>query len=299
MICYRCSQEIRAEAPECYGLHLQCFTSWFGLEAPGDFSTVSPQNRDSGKSENEFNHFNSSFFHGKFKKYSANLGQDSYVLKVQEPDYPDLPAIELLSNQIAHKLGLEIPEYYLIRFHDLPTFVSKNFIRHERYENLVHIYRYIGERPFDCKTIIDIIETETKRLSEVERFVELCLFDALIGNHDRHGRNLAIIESRNQKRLAPFYDNPTYIGIESDFLLEADLSPRGKIATSSTEEPSVGDYISEFTDLGFVNVIRKFHAQALEACINDLITASFVSEKRQKAFSKLVAKNLLGIQNVI
>jgi serine/threonine protein kinase HipA of HipAB toxin-antitoxin module len=53
----------------------------------------------------------------------------------------------------------------------------------------------------------------------------MCLFDALVGNHDRHGRNIALIETRKGHILSPFYDNPSYIGIEDHNLLLAEHNP--------------------------------------------------------------------------
>lgn len=290
MDCYKCNSLLQGSIQ--YGLHTQCFLEWFELEQSEEFSTVTPKNAGSqSSSPQKFDQLNSSFFHGKFKKYSANLGTHSYILKVQEAEYPELPATEYLSNQIAREFGLKIPEFYLIDFYGAPAFVSKNFIRKDRGENLVHIYRYLEDAEFDCKSLINVIARETGRQTEVERFIELCLFDALIGNHDRHGRNLAIIESKSNKVLAPFYDNPSYVGIETQSLLAADLSPRGKIATSMTGEPQIKDYLKEFTKLGYGDTVSNFVNKLSLDNINAAIDQSFISTQRKKSFKRLIAKN--------
>jgi hypothetical protein len=43
----------------------------------------------------------SSFFQGKLGKYSVELGDSLYIMKVHQQDDPELPALEFLSNQTA------------------------------------------------------------------------------------------------------------------------------------------------------------------------------------------------------
>ncbi len=234
----------------------------------------------------------SSFFQGKFRKYAARLGNDSYILKVREDDYPELPAVEYLCNQIASLIGVSVPEYHLISFHGAVTFAVKNFIRNGRLETLHHIYHYLNGDPFNCRTLLSIIETRTGRLFEMERFVYLCLYDSLVGNHDRHGRNLALVEEAGQYRLAPFYDNPSYIGIEESGFLRADHSPRGKIATVETTEPVMTDYMKEFKSLGYENVVEKFRSSVKFERIMGLTGWRFLSKERSRSLQKLIKKRI-------
>src|SRR6185437_10532152 len=209
MLCYYCLKLIEVHDSIHHGLHEKCFLEWFDLDKAMEFDQVVVKNTSQLTGSGLFSKTNSSFYVGMFKKYSAELGEHSYILKVRMDEYPELPMAEYLCNQIARDAGLEIPEFYLINFGGIPTFVSRNFVSKKRAENLVHIYRYLPkeEDSYNCEKIIDIIEKETKRPSDVRRFIEVCLFDALIGNHDRHGRNLGILETSAEKRLAPFYDN--------------------------------------------------------------------------------------------
>lgn len=108
-----------------------------------------------------------------------------------------LPKVEWVSNKIAHTLGLNIPEYYLINLGNVQsTFVTKNFMTKKQGANLIHIYHYVKpEDEYSCKTLLRIINDRCGRLSDTREFVFMCLFDALIGNHDRHGRNIGLIQS--------------------------------------------------------------------------------------------------------
>ena len=243
MICYRCLKQLSEEMAKQHGLHEACFRDWFALNGLEDFSNVivkSSASREKKKSDDQFTK-NSSFFHGKFKKYSANLGGVSYILKVKDQNYPELPATEYLCNQIAQCLGLNIPNFYFMKFEDHhETFVTRNFMQDHSQSNLVHIYHYLQkDEEFNFENLLRIIEKTTGRLADIERFLELCLFDSLTGNNDRHGRNLAFIQTKKGLQLSPFYDNPSYLGTEEEGLLGAQIEPAGAIATSETREPKM------------------------------------------------------------
>lgn len=295
MKCYYCGRRIEAGHDDHYGLHSGCFLEWFRVETPLEFRDVirkAPGTSDSDDYHADEEQITSSFFQGKFRKYAARLGDSSYILKVQEDDYTELPAVEYLCNQIASDIGVIVPEYHMISFHGAVTFVVKNFIQRGRLETLHHIYHFLNGEPFDCETLLRIVEERTGRLFEMERLVFLCLYDSLVGNHDRHGRNLALIEEAGKYRLAPFYDNPSYIGIEEPGFLRADHSPRGRIATKTTEEPVMKDYIEEFSSSGYGRVVDKFRSSVKIEKIMELSGWRYLSEERSRAFVKLLEKRI-------
>lgn len=220
MFCYYCSKKIEVEnAIE--GLHGECFAKWFELEKPQRFTHLTVQSMPSNAGE--YQKITNSFFHGKFRKYSASLGQKSFILKVQQVPFPELPAVEYLCNQIASVLQVQVPHHYLVRLEGkLDTSVVYNFMQDYPASNLVHIYRFLkSAKDYTVKAIMNILQYHIGRKADMDRFAELCLFDAFIGNHDRHGRNIAIIDKNPEKILAPPYDNPSYIGMEIPELLGA------------------------------------------------------------------------------
>jgi hypothetical protein len=300
-VCFKCSKNIEAGQTLQHGLHSECFVEWFALPSLGDFINLAAKAAsNSPPTPGGFSRLNSSFFHGKFKKYSAELGALSYILKIQQKDYPELPAMEYLCNQIARTMKLEVPDFYFISFHGENTFVTKNFVRKGQKENLIHIYRFLNEgQKFDCETLIAVIEEETKRLREVERFIELCLFDSLIGNHDRHGRNIGILQTAEKQILAPFYDNPSYLGIEIETLLLANHSPRGSIATAETGEPTMKDYVLEFKRLGKESVVSKFAKNINLESVLKLVGTAFMSENRRTAFSRIIKERYAELTNAL
>jgi hypothetical protein len=231
----------------------------------------------------------SSFFHGKYRKYSALLGGKQFILKAQEEEYPELPATEYLCNQIFQALGMRVPQFHLLLFEGLPCFVTRNFMEGDS-TNLVHLYHLFGEAPYDCENTLRIIGDKTGRIGQQHEFAFLTLADSLIGNNDRHGRNLGLIQSSRGYELAPFYDNPSYLAIESDRYLAAQHSPYGTIHTRDSREPSMKDYVREWRRLGLDQVVEQFrNAVDLEG-IRRLIVESPLSHKRQRALMTLIEK---------
>jgi hypothetical protein len=298
-ICYKCGYMVLSNE-SFHGLHQHCFRIWFGQTSPIDFTNVSLK-RDFDASGQTPTHHHTSFFHGKFKKYSAQLADKSYILKVQQQEYLELPQIEYLSNIIAQRLGLHIPPFYFIRFlNEMDTFVVHNFMDSYKPGNLIHIYHFLQDNDeFSVTTILAIIADKVGRREAIYQFIYACLFDALIGNHDRHGRNIALIETKKGMVLSPLYDNPSYIGLENHGLLLAQHNPKGKVATRSTCEPTIRDYVQEFKNLGYTSVVTSFLARSRRINFDDIIQKPYLSEKRQIAFLVLIKRRMEELENAI
>ena len=284
-----------------HGLHSHCFHDWFELNAneEDDFKSIALKHHETAEEHhNEIN--TSSFFQGKFKKYSASLKGKNYILKVQEEKYPELPACEYMCNQLAKALKIPVPDHYLIDFYSVNTFVVRNFMDDVN-GNLIHIYHYFNDfkdlREFNCQNILKILEEKTKRIKNIYQFIEMCLFDALIGNHDRHGRNIGLIQTSSGQVLAPIYDNPSYLAIEDDFLLEANHEPTGGIATQNNINPVMKDYMIEFKRLGFVDSVQKFQKSVKIDHLLSIVDSSWISFKRKIAFKKLMTRRFREMQD--
>lgn len=318
MRCLYCHKAIETvEARKFCGLHRVCFLKSFKLTDPLKFSNLDPKKQDFVSGYSHIKKIKDSFYHGRYRKYSADLGNTKYILKIQEKKFPDLPAIEYVCNRIASLLGLNVPEYHLIKYkvendpknesqHNKSnignmTFIVRNFMQDYKGGTLHHIYKFLpkGEKNYNCKNITDVLFQHTKP-ADVVRFIEITLFDSLIGNNDRHGRNLGIIESARKKRLAPLYDNPSYFGIESDDLIGADFNISGCIRTSLSKEPMLMNYLKEFQSLGFEKICLKFFKKVTGQFnkIIESVESSEVSEKRRKAFIKFLNKQLKIMENI-
>lgn len=293
MICCKCLKRLYPEE-SWYGLHTTCFAQWFHLPEARQFIDLVARSQSLAPQvvPQDDQMAPVSFFSGAYRKYSACLGEDRFILKIQQQEYPELPATEFLCNQIYESLKISIPEYYLIRFpEDQLCFVTKNFMSQPINADLIHIYHFLKKgQIYDCETLVNIVGEQTKRKREQERLVHLTLADSLTGNHDRHGRNLGFIQSARGTILTPFYDNPSALALEDHSLLGADLQPRGAIFTQATDKPTVKDYVQEWTRLGYGAAVARFRKRYALSKIRKLIAKSHISEKRQKALLKLITQ---------
>jgi len=288
--CCYCKQPFSMGEAFRYGLHEKCFRECF--ETDEDFVDLIARSQSAPPIPQSQGPKNISFFHGAYRKYSAQLGKTNYILKVQQKEYPELPATEFLSNQIFRSLKILVPDHYLIRYPEYNLcFVTKNFMSDLSSSTLDHIYHFIvDEKSHDCKSLVQIIGEKTQRKREQERFVFLTLADSLIGNHDRHGRNLAFIRSAKGIWLSPFYDNPSALALEDPSILGADLQPRGSIFTKDSDKPTMKDYVLEWNRLGYGHVIQSFKKKLHIGTIKTLVEKSHISEKRKQALLRLILK---------
>lgn len=292
--CFKCLNFLGPDNSLEYGLHAQCFLEWFG-SAPQEFGQLDPKsttNREPAHGSARSG-WNTSFFVGNYRKYSAILGEEHVILKVQQNEAPELPDVEFICNRIARVAGIPNPDFYLIDFHGLRAFVTRNFVRPgSATADLKHIYHYLrgGQEHFTCEHLLEVLQEQTRRYADLETFIHVCLYDSLIGNHDRHGRNLGLLVTPRGTQLAPVYDNNSALGLELQAMLGADFNPRGKIATARTREPGMADYIEEFIRLGYGDAVRRFaRGVSLERCL-EIIRNGFCSEPMKEALQNLVRK---------
>ncbi len=290
--CVKCSKALEpSEAYKFYGVHRQCFMAWFRLPVFQYFEDFDHQESSSSDLYNK--RVKSTFLHGNYLKYTAYLNKQSYIIKIQEEKAPELPGMEYTCNKIAQTLSITVPPFYYLMFVEKPAFITKNFM-HGSVGTLNHIYKYLpeGEKHHSCKEIIKVIERETGKLTDIFRFIEICLFDALIGNNDRHGRNLGIINNRGKKTLSPMYDNPSYFGVIEDSMLSIDFNPSGSIWTSGSKRPKVREYLKEFKEMRYEKVSDHFKKKLFSKlnAIRKNIKNSPISEKRRKAFLEFIEK---------
>lgn len=299
MKCLKCSKDI-FDLPK-YGLHEQCFIDWFRVDSKLEFSSLTQRSVLSLDPENKNSSNNTSFYHGKFKKYSADLGTDNYIFKMrEEKNAPELPEVEYLCNQIAQLLGVPVPDFYYIDFYTEKVFVTKIFIKKAGgAANLEHIYKFRPDDKHNCETLAQVIRDTTKLPYDLEAFFNAILFDALIGNHDRHGRNLAFVVTPSKTNLSPIYDNVSYLSLLSGPILKADFNPTGRISTKETKEPSMLHYVNELKRLSQEELIQSFYSKVKIQKIEQLIDKSFCSDLMKEAFKKLIQKRYKELQDAI
>ncbi len=293
-LCFKCKKEVTGTTK--HGLHENCFKEWFNLvDAEDDFKDI--YQPKSGYMESQS--YENTFFHGNFKKYSATLGKHQYILK-PTGDYPELAKTEDLCNQLAVSAGLEVSQFHLIHFMEKEDcFLSYNFMQDYQGASLVHIYHFIEKGDHTLETILKVIELETQRLSELKKIINLCLFDSLVGNNDRHGRNIGLISTPSGYIVSPCYDNTSDFATEEENFLGANLNPKGCIKTSFTTEPMIVDYVQELIRLGYKSEVNEFAKQVNISELKLLIEESFLSNKRKTAILNFIIKQYEELLNAL
>jgi hypothetical protein len=303
--CLRCNQAI--SGVKHYGQHLECFKKIFSVTEALEFHSLARKESSSKKNQEEKSlpPYLTSYFAGNYKKYEGRLGDSSYILKFSKPEYPELAPVEYLCNKIAYycKIPVATP-FTLIEMEDNETaFVSKNFMHPMKaHASLVHIYRYLegGSETFNVEKISEAIFQQTKSIEAVSIFLKTILFDALIANGDRHGSNLAIIETAKGKRLAPIYDNPSHLGLESGNMLKAHFSPKGKIWTKASKEPTMIEYLKEMKRLNvFENAQTFLNELSYEKVMGTISEAICITEAMKTALQKLINERYMELKTYV
>ncbi|MBU0506570.1 HipA domain-containing protein [bacterium] len=305
--CLQCNQPLNKDN-SFYGQHADCFKEIFQVDHEIEFQSLARKNFISDPNdhnlENNDPHL-TSYFAGNYKKYEGKLGEHSYILKLSKEEYPELAPVEYICNKIGYYCQINIATpFTLIDLgnHEL-AFVTKNFMANTKsHASLNAIYHYLDAGPtnYNVENISAALFKETRSASDVIMFFKTLLFDALIGNHDRHGRNFSLIETQKQKRLSPIYDNPSYLGLEKGSALKANIVVHGKVWTKNSQEPDILAYAKEIKRLNAGHILKDFVSSMQFDKIAQLIQESHcLSNNMKQALYKMVIEQYEKLVNYV
>ena len=150
-----------------------------------------------------------------------------YIAKFGHKWYPNESITEYLLNLLGLCFGLEMAESSLVMIKGQLRYLSKYFLKHD--EELIHgadiFSAYLGDKDlveeienqgyardlFGLRFVEDSVSHlfPAYKNDIMSNLVKLLLFDALVGNNDRHFYNWGVIRSvtgNNSPRLSPIYD---------------------------------------------------------------------------------------------
>ena len=170
---------------------------------------------------------------GKRPKFWVSGNGEQWLRKEPNPARPFEPTIEMSTLRLARAIGLEAPESYVCSWREEGNpgrqakygIIVKNFLMpdeelamgadlvngyHPGYQRNQH-----GQHTLTLiRSTLDGLEQE-RRVALREPFVRMLLFDAWIGNSDRHQENWGLIASGGKAaRLAPIFDTAACLGAE-------------------------------------------------------------------------------------
>lgn len=188
-------------------------------------------------------HRNPVMFSGAEKKIEIVIGGHRYIVKFQKNSEIGLlynHVSEYLGSHIFGSIGIPVQETFLGTCDGHNVVVMKNFLKDD--EQLV-AFNGVGESSlerdkelyqYSYDDIIAILNENTKSTNvpqTIERFWDMFIVDAFIGNFDRHGGNWGFIKYNNQYRMAPVYDNGSSLfpRLNNDEMLEKILCSEDEI----------------------------------------------------------------------
>lgn len=182
-------------------------------------------------------------FSGAERKHEIIIGGHRYIVKFQKDSEIGLTfshVSEYLGSHIFQSIGIPVQETFLGTCDGKNVVVMKNFLEPE---DMLVAFNCVGESSLerDKELYQYTYEDITAMLREnmkstnveetVERFWDMFIVDALIGNFDRHGGNWGFIKRDNQYRIAPVYDNGSslYPKLNTDERIKAVLASEDEI----------------------------------------------------------------------
>ena len=158
-------------------------------------------------------------FSGAEKKFEIIIDGHRYIVKFQKNSEVGLTynyVSEYLGSHIFQSIGIAVQETFLGTYDGKNVVVMKNFLEPEdalvafngvgesSLERDKELYQYTYE---DITAMLTENMKSTNVTETIERFWDMFIVDALIGNFDRHGGNWGFIKKDNKYRIAPVYDN--------------------------------------------------------------------------------------------
>lgn len=182
-------------------------------------------------------------FSGAERKFEIIIEGYRYIVKFQknsEVGFTFNHVSEYLGSHIFQSIGIPVQETFLGTYDGKNVVVMKNFLEPEdmlvafngvgesSLERDKELYQYTYE---DITAMLRENMKSTNVEETINRFWDMFIVDALIGNFDRHGGNWGFIKRNNLYRIAPVYDNGSslYPKLNTDDKLKAVLSSEEEI----------------------------------------------------------------------
>ena len=187
---------------------------------------------------------------GAEKKFEIIIDGHRYIVKFQKNSEVGLTynyVSEYLGSHIFQVIGIPVQETFLGTYDGANVVVMKNFLEpgdalvafngigESSLERDKELYQYTYE---DITAMLQENMRSTNVEETIDRFWDMFIVDALIGNFDRHGGNWGFIKRNNQYRIAPMYDNGSS--------LYPKLNTDEKIAAVLASEEEINERIYKF-----------------------------------------------------
>ncbi|HEX5990738.1 MAG TPA: HipA domain-containing protein [Solirubrobacterales bacterium] len=155
-------------------------------------------------------------------RFGEPIGDEpsTHLIKPQFGDeYPDLAVNEMFCMAVADRIGLDAAQTSLATIGGRTCLISTRFDRAEQGESIVRLHQEDLCQALRIPTNLKYEEnsgpgfrhfhrllTEIGRGGDIGSMVRSAVLNFVLGNSDAHGKNFAILFTREGRRLAPLYD---------------------------------------------------------------------------------------------
>ena len=145
----------------------------------------------------------------------------SHIIKPAINGFNETIENEFICIKAAKNLGIKVPDikigyanktkYFLIQRYDREVIDNKIKRIHQedfcQASNIPSAYKYQSEGGVDFKRCFEILRATSQPAVAINQFIQLMIFNYLIGNNDAHGKNFSILHYDNGEiKFAPAYD---------------------------------------------------------------------------------------------
>ncbi len=146
-----------------------------------------------------------------------NGAPTTHIIKTPVKDLQGVVANEAYCMTLAKKLGFYVPDVDILRVSDISLYAVKRYDRKIDEQGIVGLVQEDfcqalnrnsqQKYNYSLKDCFDLIRRECSNpIEDSRKFLNLILFNGLIGNADGHAKNISLLHNENGTRLAPFYD---------------------------------------------------------------------------------------------
>lgn len=225
-----------------------------------------------------------------------------FILKPQNPAFPELPENEDLTMRMAKRAGLNVPFHGMVYCCDGSlTYFIKRFDRatHDRklqLEDFAQLAQLDRDNKYRSSTekVVELLDYCTFPAVERLYLLRLTLFNFLVGNEDMHLKNFSILREGNKVSMSPAYDllssTLTYLSLGKSLkdIEEFALPLAGKKKKISRE--LLIDYLA-YDRMGLNQKVVAKTLDNLKSCYGDwlhLIDISFLSDASKTLYKTLL-----------
>jgi len=148
---------------------------------------------------------------------TMNGAPSSHILKTPIKDLDGTVENETFCMLLAAKMGLIVPNVKIIKINKVPLYIIERYDRtvkkgqmvrriQEDFCQALNVNPQLKYTPTITECVCLIRKESASQIGDIKRFLQLVIFNGLIGNSDAHAKNISFIHGEKGTELAPFYD---------------------------------------------------------------------------------------------